>query len=275
MREAMIQLVVAAKGMGKTHTTANEEIANYIQPSAEGWKGRKVVIYDTQAEYTDGKLRDKFKVKWRAPVLALKDLREWTYNGKTEVRRILALDDNNVIIKDVDKKVEILHQILNTFANGLLILDDISTYMINPNSVKVVSALVSNRHSNMDIIIHYQSFRVIRPVIWANAGLIRMHNVNERVQTVSNKVSNPDVLMIAEALIAFKFKTNKRFYLYINYQEDLIYGAFSKKDYWIACLMYIKQQRPEILRLALNQFNNDLEVSYKYCINELMKYYGN
>jgi len=275
MREAMIQLVIAAKGMGKTHTTANEEIANYIQPSAEGWKGRKVLIYDTQAEYSDAKLRSKFKVNWTAKTLGIRDLRDWTYNGKTEVRRILALDENNVIVKDVDKKVEILHKILDTFANGLLVLDDISTYMINPNSVKVVSALVSNRHSNLDVIIHYQSFRVIRPVIWANAGLLRLHMINERAETVSAKVSNPDVLILAQALIAYKFKTNKRFYLYVNYQEDLIYGAFSKKDYWVACLIYLKENKPDILRIALNRFNNDADASYKFCINELMRYYGN
>lgn len=273
MREPMIQLVIAAKGMGKTHSTANNEITEYITPTPT-WAGKKVIIFDTQSEYNDEKLRTKFKVNWRAKVLALKDLRAWTHNGKVEVRRILALDEKNQIVKDVDKKVEILHEILNTFCNGLLVLDDISTYMINPNTVKVISSLVSNRHTNTDIILHYQSFRVIRPVIWANAGILRLHIVNESAETVAAKVSNPEVLIIAQALINYKAKVDKRFYLYINYQEDLIYGKFSKKDFWIACLIYLKENSTHILRAAENRFGKGDE-AFEYCIKNLEKYYGN
>ena len=274
MREPMIQVVVAAKGMGKTHTTANEEITNYVTTTPD-WKGRKVLIYDTQAEYTDEKLRSKFKVKWQAKVLALKDLRAWTYNGKAEVRRILALDDKNRIVKNVDTKMAILLEILNTFAGGLLVLDDISTYMINPNTVEVISALVSNRHSNLDIILHYQSFRVIRPAIWANLTILRMHNVNERVATVSAKVNNPELLGVAQCLVNYKFKRDRRFKLYINYQEDQIYGAFSKNDYRVACLIYLKENKPDILRVAFNRYGNETEEAYKICIKELEKYFAN
>lgn len=271
MREPMIMIVVAAKGMGKTHTTANVEITDYVNGNPSN-PGKKVLVYDTQTEYNAEKLKNKFKVSWEAKTLALKDLRAWTYNGKVEVRRILALDDKNQIVKDVDKKVEILHKILDTYANGFLVLDDISTYMINPNSVKVISALVSNRHSNLDVCLHYQNFRVIRPVIWANATLIRLHNVNERVGTVSAKVNNPELLLIAQALVNYKYKTDRRFYLYINYQEDQIFGKFSKKDYWVACYSYLKECKPDILRLAENRFGGDTDSAIKYCINDLEKY---
>lgn len=270
----MIQVVIAAKGMGKTHSTANNEITDCITPTPT-YRGRKVLIYDTQTEYTDEKLRNKFGVHWTAKVLALKDLRAWTYSPKVEVRRILALDEKNAIVKDIDVKVAILNTILNTFSNGLLILDDISSYMINPNTVKVISSLISNRHQNLDIIVHYQSFRVVRPAIWANLSILRLHHVNENAATVSNKVNNPELLILAQSLIKHKRKNDRRFYLYVNYQEDKIFGKFSKKEYWVACLIYLKENNPDVLKLAENRLGRGSEQAYQYCINELMEYYGN
>ena len=173
----------------------------------------------------------------------------------------------------------ILYKILQTFRNGLLVLDDISTYMVNPSSTDVISAIVSNRHKNLEICLHYQNFRTVRPVIWANVGVLRLHNVNERVELVSNKVSNPECLMIAQALVDYKFKTNKRFYLYVNYQEDKIYGAFSLRDFWTACYVYIKENNPKVYSAALKRYGSDAvgeDNAQKYCIKLFQeKYYGN
>ena len=276
MREAIVQVVVAAKGMGKTHTSANDIIEEYILDNSKtGQKGRKVLIFDTNGEYNDAKLRDKFKVKFRAKPLALKDLQAWTTSGPVEVRRILALNDKNQITDDVDEMLEILYKILQTYRNGLLVLDDINAYLIDVSSKRVISSITRNRHRNMDILIHYQTFRAIPPRIWGNMNLLRFHKTNENISTVEAKLNNPEIHYIAQALVNFKFKTDKRFHLFVDEQEDLIFGKFSRKDFWKACITYLEENKPDILKAAENRHGKGTDSAYWQCIRELEKYYGN
>lgn len=274
MRQPEVQVAVARKGGGKTYITAQEVIAPYVIDTPT-WKARKVLIYDVNGEYGVANTRDKLKVKWEAKTLALKDLAEWTRSGKAEVRRILPLNDKNEFTQDIDQMVDILRVILKTFRNGLLLLEDINAYLIDVSSKDIISAITRNRQKGCDILIHYQSFRAIPPRIWANCNSVRFHRTNENISTVENKINNAEVFYIAQALVNHKFKTDIRFYCYVDNEMDTITGAFSKKDYWIACYIYLKENKPDILRLAFNRFGANSEVAFKHCINELMKYYGN
>ncbi len=273
MRQAIVEIAVARKGGGKTKTTATEKIAPYILATPT-WKARKVLIYDINGEYTDNHLRNNLHVNWTARPLALKDLQEWTRSGKIEVRRILPLNDKNQLTQDLDVMVEILRTILKVYRNGMLLLEDINAYLIDVSSKDVISAITRNRQKNLDIIIHYQSFRAIPPRIWANLNMVRFHKVNENVSTVESKINNPELFLIAQAIVNYKFKLNKWFYLYVNNEEDRIFGEFSKNDYRIGCYLYLLENKPDILRLAKNRFGNQ-EEAMKFCILELEKYYGN
>lgn len=274
MRQAIVEVAVARKGGGKTYVTAQEKIAPYIITTPE-WTARKVLIYDVNGEYNLGHTRDKLKVKWEAKTLALKDLAEWTRNGPAEVRRILPLNEKNEFTQDIDKMVEILRTILKNFRNGMLLLEDINAYLIDVSSKDVISAITRNRQKNLDIIIHYQSFRAIPPRIWANCNIVRLMRVNENISTVESKINNSELFYIAQALVNHKFKTNIRFYCYVDNETDIIWGAFSKKDFWVACYIYLRENKPDILRLAFNRFGANSEAAFKHCINELMRYYGN
>lgn len=273
-RQAIVEVAVARKGGGKTYITANEKIAPYIIDTPT-WKARPVLIYDVNGEYTEKHCREKLKVKWVPKTLALKDLAAWTRSGRAEVRRILPLDAKNAFTQDLDVMVEILRTILKTFRNGLLLLEDINAYLIDVSSKDVISAITRNRQKNLDILIHYQSFRAIPPRIWANLNILRFHKVNENISTVENKINNSEVFYIAQALVNFKFKTDIRFYCYVDNEMDSIFGAFSRNDYRIACLVYLKENKPDILRLAENRFGKNSEEAYKHCIRELERYYGN
>ena len=274
MRQAIIEVAVARKGGGKTYITANDKIAPYII-STPTWKARPVLLYDVNGEYTEKHCREKLKVNWTAKTLALKDLAEWTRQGIPEVRRILPLNAKNEFTQDTDEMEDILNTILQTFRNGMLLIEDPNAYLVGISSKKVISAITRNRQKNLDLILHLQSLRAIPPRLLANMNIFRFHKCNEAIHTIEAKLNNPELFYIAEAIIKHKFKTNIRFFLYVDNEMDLIFGAFSKKDFWIGCYLYLKENKPDILRLAFNRFGANSEKAFKHCIAELEKYWGN
>ena len=273
MRQAIIEVAAARKGGGKTYVTAQEKISPYIITTPT-WKGRPVLIYDCNTEYSDKHCRVGLKVKWTAKALALKDLSAWTMACIPEVRRILPLNAAGALTQDTDEMEEILNVILQTFRNGLLLIEDPNAYLIGISSKKIISAITRNRQKNLDLILHLQSLRAIPPRLLANMNIFRFHKCNESIRTIDAKLNNPELFYIAEALVKHKFKTDIRFYCYVDNEMDSIFGSFSKKDYWVACYLYLKENKPDILRLAFNRFGVS-ETAYKYCISELEKYYGN
>lgn len=274
MRQAIIELAVARKGGGKTYVTANEKIQPYVT-NTPTWNAKQVCIYDVNTEYTEKHCRDNLKVNWTAKALALKDLAAWNKSGKSEVRRILPLNAKGQLTQDVEEMEEILNVILQTFRNGLLLIEDPNAYLVGISSKKVISAITRNRQKNLDIVLHLQSLRAIPPRLLANMNIFRFHKCNEPIRTIEQKLNNPELFYIAEALVKYKFKTDIRFYCYVDNEMDFIFGKFSKKDYWVACLLYLKEQKPDILRAAENRFGKGSDAAYKFCIKELEKYFKN
>jgi len=171
--------------------------------------------------------------------------------------------------------VDILRTILKTYRNGGLLLEDINAYLIDASSKDVISAFTRNRQRNLDVLVHYQSLRAIPPRILANMNFLRFHKTNENVSTIENKLNNAELFYIAQALVNHKFKTDIRFYCYVDNEMDKISGTFSKKDFRVACYIYLKENKPAMLKSAQNRFGKDSEAAILYCITELEKYYGN
>lgn len=274
-RQAIVQVAVARKGGGKTYITANQIIASYITPTTK-WKGRQVLIYDVNGEYTDKHCAEKLKVKWTARPIKLEELAAWMASGKKEVRRVLPLDNTGNFTQDLDKMVEILRVILKTFRNGLLLLEDINAYLIDVSSKDVISAITRNRQKNLDILIHYQSFRAIPPRIWANLNICRFHKTNENISTVESKINNKELFYVAQALVNYKFKNDIRFFCYVDNEMDKISGRFSRTDFRIAALNYLKENNPPSYKAAQNRWGKGSENAKKSCINIMERdYYGN
>ncbi len=271
-------VAVAAKGKGKTHTSANDIIAPYIAINPKtGRPAKPVLIYDVNGEYNDRNLREKFKVKWTAKKLALKDLQKWVMYGENEVRRILPLNDKNEIEEDIDKMMAILVVILKTFRNGLLVLEDINAYMLDASSKEVVSRIIRNRQKNLDILIHFQTFRAIAPRIWGNLNILRFHKTNENISTVKEKLTNEELFYIAECLVNYMFKyVNARFHCFVDRENDLIFGAmFNLQQFKLACYIYIRYYKPVDYKNALNYYKGNDAKAVVYVVDDLLKYYGN
>lgn len=272
-RQPIVIIACARKGGGKSHVTAHH-IENYLKDTPTK-KGRKCLIFDPNSEWNLQTIR-MFGCSFPCRPLALKDLAAWSKSDVVECRRILPLDSKNQLTQSVKELESILNTVLTTYTGGLLVLEDLNSAITVASSSELVSFITRTRQKSLDVLIHFQSLRAIPPRILANSNVWRFYKVNEPVSSVEAKLNNPELFYVAEALIAYKFRTDIRFFCYVDNEMDSIYGKFSLMDFRIAAFSYLKERRPNMLRLALNRLNKDENAAYKFCISELInKYYGN
>jgi Mrp family chromosome partitioning ATPase len=107
-REASLMLVTGMKGVGKTFLTLFL-INKYIQDTASR-KGRKVLIFDANGEYTQFKR------------LALEDVGRFAQQQKIEVRRIMPLNPDGSPM-GVKEMVKTMGYIMENYRGGLLLTD--------------------------------------------------------------------------------------------------------------------------------------------------------
>ena len=64
--------------------------------------------------------------------------------------------------------LEKLFKILNDYRGGLLLIEDINRYISDYLPNDLVGAICTNRHTDTDIILHFQSVGRVSPKIWQN-----------------------------------------------------------------------------------------------------------
>lgn len=275
MREPKLIIAIGTKGVGKTHTTC-EVISRYITPNLEtGKEARKVLIFDVNEEYNDEEIKKKgfnFQIKR----LDIKDLPQFVAQKRIEVRRILPRDENGVAL-GIEGKLKILSEILHTFKGGMLLLEDINSYMIGTQSADIISTMTTNRHKDMDIYIHLQSLAPVTPRMWQNCTLIRFHKQTDSIKRYKNRIPNDTLYFIAESLVNLVYEEDRRFYCYVDNEYEKIRGNFNEKTYQLACYLYL-QENPSLISNAQKRFHKDPDARNKairHCIRDYMKYYGN
>ena len=161
-REPILMCATGKKGVGKTYQTELLIQSYIISNKKTGKKGRKVLIYDINMEYT------KYKV------IGIKDIKKFSRQSKIEIRRVLPINEDGSVSTLV-QMVDILNLVINSFRGGLLVLEDINRYMIQARTTEVVGLLATNRHRDLDIICHFQSLAPLDPRMWQNTAMVRFH----------------------------------------------------------------------------------------------------
>jgi hypothetical protein len=277
MREPQLIIATGTKGVGKTFKTC-QLIQDYLTPDIKiGKKPRKVLIFDANGEYSNEELV-KNNFRFRTKVLALKDLEEWTKQSRVEVRRILPVDANGNEV-GTEKYPEILGVILHYFRGGMLILEDINKYLVETRDAKVIGALTTNRHRDLDIYIHLQSLAPLTTRMWQNANVIRFHYQMDDIDRYKGRIPNYELFKIAQMMVNEKYyKGEERFFCYVMNQLNKIKGAFSKKDFIVACRQYL-ELHPSKVKSVMQKYGKGYEAkvkAMKECIFDLYKkYYGN
>ena len=222
LREPKLGVAVGRKGCGKTYTTTNM-IKRYVQgnPSA-GVAPRRVLILDVNDEFED------FKALYQ------KDIIKFSASPTIEARRIRVFHDSGpkkgvrLTLKEIQ---DLLFKILNDFRGGLLLIEDINKYISDYLPNDLVGAICTNRHTDTDIILHFQSIGRISPKIWQNLNWIRFHKITDDVAKHKNKFEEKfELLTLTEMYVNNEYeKGNKRVFVYVDMDDEKVMVPDKKK----------------------------------------------
>ena len=175
-----------------------------------------------------------------------------------------------------------LWEVLRDYRGGLLLIEDINKYVGDYLPNDLVGAICTNRHSNLDIILHFQSIGRVGTKIWQNFNWLRFHKNSDSVDRHKKKFEDKwEAFKIAEILVNRQyFGGNKYFYITYDGDNEKIRGNYSPKmlseaiDEYIA-LNYTKKVKP-----LLNQRDNKGKKKHtpqsatKFIKNQLKKMYS-
>lgn len=218
-REPKLGAVVGRKGVGKTFTT-NKMMQDYVfgNPS-NGIPGRKVLVLDVNDEYTT--------IRPISP----KHIKLFSTQRVIEARRIRPFKENgqNMTLNDY---ANTLYNALEDFRGGLLLVEDINRYVSDNLPNDVVGAICTNRHKDVDIILHFQSIGRLTPKIWQNINWLRFHKNTDVVSRHKHKFEDKfDLLSITEEIVNQKFKSgDTRYYCFVDIDDLKIRGNITKQQ---------------------------------------------
>jgi hypothetical protein len=263
-REPQLIVVTGRKGVGKTYTSLLVINRYIFDNPATGKKGRKVLIYDVNNEYSTVK------------TLNPKDIIRYTLNPFVEVRRIRPVKDNGTPM-GIDEMNELLFKILSEFKGGLLLLEDINRYLIDTRTAEIIGAIATNRQRDLDIICHLQSLSAMTTRMWQNCSVVRFHFQMDDIYRYKNRIPNYEIFKIAQFLVNHKYHNgDKRFFCYVYQEESQIKGDFSEADYKLACTDYLNDN-PRLVSVTQSRFGRGQEFRQKavdFLCKDYMKYYG-
>jgi KaiC/GvpD/RAD55 family RecA-like ATPase len=271
VREAGMMCVTGIQGVGKTYLNQHV-IYDYCRDKLSiKVRARKCLIFDTNGEYTKDQFEKNGMSGFDAKVIKMSDIISWSRNPIVECRRI---DAKTLTIAE---KREAIEHIMRYFKNGMLVLEDVNTYILNVTHMeKIVSGLVSLRHRAVDVLISYQSLRPVEPRIWQNSRWVRMHFQADNVNDIKGKVSNPTMFKIAQYIVNNRyFNNDERFYVYIHNFSNKIEGDFTKEEFEQACVNYVNANK-KYLKEHREMTNCTEEEAKQSLVRQYVKlYYGN
>lgn len=251
MREPQLGVAVGKKGVGKTYTT-NIMLQQYVNGNpAKGVQGRRALILDVNDEFTHVKS------------IALKDVVRFSVHPQVELRRIRPfLPDGRRMT--LEKIAETLFVILEQYKGGLLLIEDINRYVSDHLPKDIEGAICTNRHIDLDIIMHFQSIGRITTKIWQNCNWMRFHKNLDSVDRHANKFEDKhEFLKLVEGMVNTEYQNgNKRFYQYINLDEMKMMGFIDQKKLDVVIDEYIMMNQRKLIRPYLNMRDERNKAKY-------------
>lgn len=270
-REAGMMICAGIQGVGKTYLNMHV-IKDYVKDKFYNKvRGRKCLIMDTNGEYTKEQFERNDIDNFAPKVIAVKDIQKWSLSDAIECRRI---DAKNLSIKE---KKDVIQYIIRFFRNGMLVLEDINTYILNVTFMEeIVGGLVNLRHRGVDLLISYQSLRAVEPRMYGNARWMRLHYQADNVDDIKGKINNLTMYKIAQIIVNNRyFAGDKRFYLYIYNFANKIEGKFTKKEFKDACRKYLLMNKKYIKEFKSMHGCSDEEAIVGQVKQYYDQYYGN
>ena len=266
-RECGMMTITGIQGVGKTYQNMHT-IKEYIKDKFYNKvKGRKVLIFDTNGEYTKAEFA-KADITLDPKRMNVRDVGAFGRSQLTECRRI---DASGVSIKE---KKDAIEYMIRHYRNGMLVLEDINTYILNVTHMEsIVGGLVNLRHRAVDVLISYQSARPVEPRIWQNSKWVRFHYQADNVSDIKGKLPNYTLYKLAQLVVNNRyFSGDKRFFLYVHSFQNKIEGDFTDEEFTIACKQFLNTNKKIVKE---HQSMHDLSSSeaLDHCIKSLINQY--
>ncbi|PIZ51116.1 hypothetical protein COY27_04695 [Candidatus Woesearchaeota archaeon CG_4_10_14_0_2_um_filter_33_13] len=256
-RDGIMMVATGQQRVGKTYQTTLYMDLYVRDIPSQGWKGQKVLIFDTNMEYTQYKS------------IHVKNIKRFTAQKQPEIRRILPLNDDGSIM-GIEEKIEVLKQILACFAKGLILLEDLNSYLVDARTDYLIAALTTVRHREVDVMIHYQTLAKVPPLMRENTAVFRLHKQQETIDGYKGRLPFYELLKIGEYLVNQQyFSGNERFFCYVSGSFGYIKGKFDKKDLENACRLYAEGNSPET-KVLVRRYKGTSN-AYEKAVNEVTK----
>tara|TARA_R110002012_G_scaffold57024_3_gene146714 strand:- start:358 stop:1167 length:810 start_codon:yes stop_codon:yes gene_type:complete len=241
-RICKLGVAVGKKGIGKTYQTT-EMMKGYAR-GGNGVKPRRVLILDVNDEF------EEFKA------MSVKDVEIFSVHPRVEIRRIRPFKDDGsrMTLRDI---ADTLYIILDKYRGGMLLIEDINKYISDHLPNDLVGAICTNRHTNTDIIMHFQSIGRITSKIWQNLNWLRFHKNSDSVARHKMKFPDKiDLFCIVESMVNKKYYDgDNRFYLYIDVDEEKIYGEYDEELFNYAVDEYCSMNHRQVVKPYINKRN--------------------
>jgi hypothetical protein len=268
VREPKLGVAVGRKGCGKTYTTT-KMIDQYVKGNpAKGVPPRRALILDVNDEFESIK------------ALKQSDIVRFSAHPKIEARRIRPYHDNGIrmTLREIQ---EVLFKILNDYRGGLLLIEDINRYVSDYLPNDLVGAICTNRHTDTDIILHFQSIGRISPKIWQNLNFLRVHKITDDVIKHRNKFEEKlEMLLLVESYVNTVYEEgDKRVFVYVDIDDEKVLVKDKEKFQKIIEQYLIVNRKKLLVPLTLenplvkNSKPLSLEGALKLKTQQLMKQY--
>ena len=151
-----------------------------------------------------------------------------------------------------------LYVILDKYRGGMLLIEDINKYISDHLPNDLVGAICTNRHTNTDIIMHFQSIGRITSKIWQNLNWLRFHKNSDSVKRHENKFPDKIALFsIVESMVNKRYYDgDTRFFLYIDVDEEKIYGEYDEELFNYAVDEYCSINHRQVVKPYINKRND-------------------
>ena len=263
-RQHKLGIVTGEKGSGKSNTTLGTILDINRGNISIGLPPRNVLIIDVNNEYGEFKhFSNHYKPvtgfdfqTYKIKAIGVKHMGWMSEHKVAMVRRLVMLREDGTKMS-IEELQDHLYYVLQTFGNGVLMIEDINKYTTHSFSNEMIGAIISHRHSNVDAIIQYQSIGKVNPTLWQNMNWLRMHRDGDSARRIMARI--PEIhqyIQLAQEIINKKFREGeKRTFVYYNKDEMVVKGLFDEDEAREAVMKVISINQSQLLKPLVEQMD--------------------
>jgi hypothetical protein len=233
-REPTMEVAIGFRGVGKTFTF-DQFSDEYVK-----LQRRPILVFDINNEFVEGNKLFGYKA------IDYDTSEKSEFKRSEQIRNIKMPRKYRIIPYKKNGQPMTTGELLQTattivqyFRNGLVLLEDVNKYTNSHFKQEFIGTFIGLRHVGVDLVLHFQSLHAIPPKVWDGMQHLRWHKCAEKIIKYKGHATNYEMFAIAEAVVDYKFRTDQRFFLYLDALNNKIQA--SPEDFKKGCEVYLSQ----------------------------------